>query len=230
MDHHDRRQSFRVPIDGALATCVGERNVETCWIHNLSRKGALLISYSEIPKETNLRVNLKLPRKPLLKLDAIVRRSSMSARNILGVQTAIEFCWLNDEEQDVIADTIEDCFSNYVRPTTIVCTSSKSEGRALIHTLQSIGIASIHELTALCALKRLMLTSQYLKAVVMGANLTGTTAMETASFLADNHPHLRRIFVGNPSWRTRIASRSLFHSIVHKPWTSEELQNALSGI
>jgi len=75
-----------------------------------------------------------------------------------------------------------------------------------------------------------MLTGPYLKAVIMGANLTGTTASDIASFLADHHPHLRRVFVGNPSWRTRVASQSLFHSVVHKPWTSGALQKALSGI
>ncbi|MCP4605301.1 MAG: hypothetical protein GY847_33080 [Proteobacteria bacterium] len=226
MEDLERRRSYRVKLGNAWAECCSAGSAGFFEVGNISGGGALLRGHSLFPEKTDVRVLLHIPGFKNMTLDSVVSRCDL--RMPSSPQVAIKFGFLSDDEKDVIADTVASSVIQELSPGVLICNSRRWEAKALAKTLYSIGYNPIRAITPLCAIRQLAHENQHIKAVILGMNLGKTSALETASFIAEYRPDIKLILVAKPNWRTLKAATSVMHDVVRKPWTAERLKKALA--
>ena len=221
----ERRRSYRVEAHRMMACCSSDRSAGLYRVDNLSRCGALLVGGPPIPEETPICMRLLLPDSRALSVDGVVTRLDMASE--ARPMMAVEFSALWDETHDLIADFIADEVVKAFGVRVLIGCSSERDCKALGKAVSSIGCSPVSVLTPLDLVHQLENRETPPVALVLTTNATGLEPLVIGSFLADNYPLMRRVLVGKPCWRTRQAAEQHFHVIVSKPWTPEQLKDAL---
>jgi hypothetical protein len=173
-------------------------------------------------------MQLLLPGCDPVSLDGTVLRSNGFIDE--SSHYAVGFGFLYADEQERIEDFIVQKLIHELSPVVLVAGTDGWEGKALIRSIRAIGYNPISVNTPLCVIRHLGFLKCPVNAIVLGTHFGQIGSLKIAAFLADYYPHIRRILVARPSWRTRQAADGLVHTIVRKPWTEEHLKEAIKGL
>lgn len=225
MGQFERRKTYRVEVENIWAQCFSDGAVGRYHVENLSHGGVLVRGEPTLPEETLLSVFLKLPGEEPLSVDGIVRRAE--GRRARQPGFAIEFGYLNDDEQDTLDDFIVAKVVRNLSPTVVIGSASAWERKALARSVKQLGYGSVAMATPLSVIRFLGAKKDSVAAVILGAQLGRIPALEFARYLQEAHPGLRRVLVTRSNGRRRQAAERLVHAVVRKPWTEESLEAAL---
>lgn len=228
MDQLERRRTYRINMPNVWAECSSNQDAGRYQVENLSQGGALLHGEPAFPIRTPLRIQLSIPGHRSVTVDGVVTRHYEKGSDT--PQLAVEFGYLSDEEQDTLEEAIAGEVIRELSPAVLVCDARDWEGSALARTIGSLGYTPIRVKTPLGLIRHLIAENPPIRAVVLGMHLRKTRVLDVVSFLAEYYPHVRRILVARPSWRTRKVASGMVHEIVRKPWTADMLRQALSSV
>jgi hypothetical protein len=187
-------------------------------VHDVSIGGCLLRGGLALPVSETVDVLLHLPHRAPLALSAKVLRSERltfvpgsvqqpnGTRNRESIPTSFEV-GLKFEHTTPIA---EDCLQDFVVETfarakaddgliALVVEPRHVERQALVRSLRELGRRAIGVATALDAVQLLGREGEHVDTVFIEAESSSLPSLELVEFLAHNHPHVRRVLVGEPS-------------------------------
>jgi hypothetical protein len=225
MGQFERRKTYRVEVENIWAQCFSDGSAGRYHVENLSHGGLLVAGKPNLPEETSLSVFLNLPGDEPLAVDGIVRRHER--RPTREPRFAIEFGYLNDDEQDTLDDFIVAKVVRSLSPTVVIGSASAWERKALARSVQELGYGTVSMATPLSVIRFLGSKKDNVAAVILGAQLGRISALEFARYLQEAHPTIRRVLVTRSNGRRRQAAERLVHAVVRKPWTEESLEASL---
>ncbi len=228
MANLERRRHYRADVADTWAHCSCDYAMGRYTVEDLSQSGVLLSQGPVLSVETQLRMQLLMPGCDPVSLDGIVLRSDGSIEQ--PAQYAVKFGFLAEDEQESIEEFIVRKMIHELSPVVLVAGTGGWEAKALIRSIRAIGYNPISVSTPLCVIRHLGFLKCPVSAIVLGTHFSQVGTLNVAAFLADHYPHIRRILVARPSWRTRQAADGIVHTIVRRPWTEEHLKDAIRGV
>ena len=214
----ERRHSFRVQVPARASIFHKGKLCGYFTVHDVSIGGCLLRGGLALPVSETVDVLLHLPHRAPLALSAKVLRSERltfvpgsvqqpnGTRNRESIPTSFEV-GLKFEHTTPIA---EDCLQDFVVETfarakaddgliALVVEPRHVERQALVRSLRELGRRAIGVATALDAVQLLGREGEHVDTVFIEAESSSLPSLELVEFLAHNHPHVRRVLVGEPS-------------------------------
>jgi hypothetical protein len=105
MQKADRRHYFRIEVNDTWAYCCGDKQGGRYKVENLGMGSAMLSGEPPLPLNTSFDLHLYFPDGESLRMDGfVVRHRECSPTKT--PQFAIDFGYLSDGEQDILADFI----------------------------------------------------------------------------------------------------------------------------
>lgn len=240
----ERRHSFRVQVPGRASVFHKGKLRGYYAVHDVSIGGCLLRGGHALPVSEVVDVLLHLPHRAPLALSARVLRSQRLASAHTGAVRADKHhdssfeMGLKFEHTTPIA---EDCLQDFVVETfarakaddgriALVVEPRHSERQALVRTLRELGRRSIGVATALDAVQLLGREGEHVDTVFIEAESSSLPSLELVEFLTHNHPHVRRVLVGEPSeiaasWVAQATGE--VHALLETPCDEESVHRVL---
>ncbi len=192
----DRRRSFRVHVP-ARATIWSKGELRGQYeLRDLSIGGCLLQGGSTRPVGEQVDVMLHLPHRTALALGARVKRSQ-------GQLVGLRFEEPTPRAEDCIQELVFEAITNEVDPNvrriSLVIEPQHAIRTQLVSSLRELGQRAIGVATALDAVQLLVEEGDLVGTAFIDASESTLPSLELLEFIAHNHPHVRRVLVGEPS-------------------------------
>jgi len=192
----DRRRSFRVHVP-ARATIWSKGEMRGQYdLRDLSIGGCLLQGPGQRPVGEAVDVMLHLPHRTALALGARVRRCT-------GKMLGLSFDAPTPRAEDCIQQLVFEAITNKVDPAvrkiSLAIEPERNLRSDLVHALRELGQRAIGVATALDAVQILVEEGDSIGAAFIDLSSPSLPATELAEFIANNHPRVRRVLVGEPS-------------------------------
>ncbi len=227
----ERRGSFRVKVSARAGVFHNGQLRGQYPVRDLSTGGCLL-SDVDTPQVVgdHVEVFLQLPRHNSVGVSARVRRM---ADDVM----ALSFEHATPRAEDTIQDLVLQAFvalrahgEDFV---ALVIEPSNTLRSALIDQLGTLGQPAIGVGTALDAVQILMEQAERVDCAFIQSRSAQVPSFEIVEFLAQHHPHIRRVLIGDAeevarSWRAE--PRELVHSLLELPASDRNLEHVLSRV
>jgi hypothetical protein len=237
----ERRHSFRVQVPARASVFHKGKLCGYYAVHDVSIGGCLLRGGLALPVSEIVDVLLHLPHRAPLALAARVQRSEMLA----GATKSHEPTASNSFEMGLrfehTTPKAEDCLQDFVVETfarareddgliSLVVEPRHVERQGLVRTLRELGRRAIGVATALDAVQLLGREGEHVDTVFIEAESSSLPSLELVEFLAHNHPHVRRVLVGEPpeiaaSWVAQATGE--VHALLETPCDQEAVHRVL---
>lgn len=232
-DGYNQRRHPRSEIAATAIVLTLTRYAGTYLVRNLSAGGALLVGDSLLHVGERIRILLQIHgTSPMSLVGEVVRHESRTEGERLfaitfgDVPAAVE-----DTIQQAVLRTLENVRGKQQCATVLVLDTSLESRLALERELQSLGHEAVSASTPLEAMSRLYSGQPRIETVIVDARLGHADGLEFLAFLADDHPHIRRVLMSG-DFRTAhliLAKRAKQpHAFLAKPWDRETLTRALA--
>jgi len=227
----DRRHSFRVRVPAHAGVWHKGKLCGYFSVRDLSIGGCLL-SGGGSAREVgdHVEVLLHLPRHNSVGVTAIVRRVDHDAMGL-------SFEHATPRAEDCIQDLVLEAFTTlrahaegYV---ALVIEPYETTRKALVLQLQELGQPAVGVATALDAVQVLMEQGERVDCAFIEAESLQVPSFELVEFLAQHHPRVRRILIGEVQelghhWLAEASGE--VHGVMELPCSNEQIQRVLSRI
>lgn len=240
----DRRHSFRVQVPGRASVFHKGKLRGYYAVHDVSIGGCLLRGGLALPVSEVVDVLLHLPHRAPLALSGRVLRSerlSTAHRATSRVEKMHEASFEVGLKFEHTTPRAEDCLQDFVVETfarakaddgqiALVVEPRHTERQALVRALRELGRRSIGVATALDAVQLLGREGEHVDTVFIEAESSSLPSLELVEFLTHNHPHVRRVLVGEPaeiaaSWVAQATGE--VHALLETPCDQESVHRVL---
>jgi len=221
-------------------------------VHDVSIGGCLLRGGLPLPVSELVDVLLHLPHRAPLALSARVLRSELLVSSNGSAPASVgkngrphETSAANSFEMGLrfehTTPKAEDCLQDFVVETfarakaddgliALVVEPRHVERQGLVRTLRELGHRAIGVATALDAVQLLGREGEHVDTVFIEAESSSLPSLELVEFLAHNHPHVRRVLVGEPSeiaasWVAQATGE--VHALLETPCDQEAVHRVL---
>jgi len=210
-------------------------------VHDVSIGGCLLRGGLALPVSEVVDVLLHLPHRAPLALTARVQRSELlagatkshepSASN--SFEMGLRFEHTTPKAEDCLQDFVVETFARAKEDDgliALVVEPRHVERQGLVRTLRELGRRAIGVATALDAVQLLGREGEHVDTVFIEAESSSLPSLELVEFLAHNHPHVRRVLVGEPSeiaasWVAQATGE--VHALLETPCDQEAVHRVL---
>lgn len=227
MHFPERRRTYRIVPEELWAVLIAEKAFGRYLVEDLSQRGALVRGGPPLSPETALTVELLLPDREPLTLDGKVIRRQRGGRRRGTPSLAVHFTAPSVDAEESLQDYIVGLVLKELGPRVLIGCSRERERSALATTVKALGCSPISVGTALELLLQLESSGGAPQAVILGSYLEGGMPADIGRYLAQTHPSIRRVLVSRPGWRPHVEAAEHFHKVTPKPWTQEDLGEAL---
>lgn len=215
----ERRHSFRVQVPARASIFHKGKLCGYYTVHDVSIGGCLLRGGLALPVSEAVDVLLHLPHRAPLALSARVLRSERltfvpgttalsngaRARESAAAnsfEVGLKFEHTTPIAEDCLQDVVVETFARAKADDgliALVVEPRHVERQALVRSLRELGRRAIGVATALDAVQLLGREGEHVDTVFIEAESSSLPSLELVEFLAHNHPHVRRVLVGEPS-------------------------------
>jgi hypothetical protein len=220
----ENRRSPRGQVSATVVLLADGRQLGSFRVLNLSGGGALLVGRAPAQRPAHLGVLVRLSTGRTVRAEALVVREETSNESSVF---AIEFAELSPEDRTAIDNVVLTAVEDEREPTVLVVAGG-AEGRPLRRQLGAIGQPSFAVSTREDAVRFLEAPNAVAVAIVdLGL---GADAPAVLSYLADQHPKIRRVVIteGAATKPGTGQGEGLAHATVTSPWTRDSLARAIS--
>jgi hypothetical protein len=237
----ERRHSFRVQVPARASVFHKGKLCGYYAVHDVSIGGCLLRGGLPLPVSEVVDVLLHLPHRAPLALTARVQRSELlagatkshepSASN--SFEMGLRFEHTTPKAEDCLQDFVVETFARAKEDDgliALVVEPRHVERQGLVRTLRELGRRAIGVATALDAVQLLGREGEHVDTVFIEAESSSLPSLELVEFLAHNHPHVRRVLVGEPSeiaasWVAQATGE--VHALLETPCDQEAVHRVL---
>lgn len=237
----ERRHSFRVQVPGRASIFHKGKLCGYYAVHDVSIGGCLLRGGLALPVSEVVDVLLHLPHRAPLALSARVLRSELLASSGKSHEPSASNSFEMGLRFEHTTPKAEDCLQDFVVETfarakaddgliALVVEPRHVERQGLVRTLRELGRRAIGVATALDAVQLLGREGEHVDTVFIEAESSSLPSLELVEFLAHNHPHVRRVLVGEPSeiaasWVAQATGE--VHALLETPCDQEAVHRVL---
>jgi len=223
----ERRREWRLPVAGsAIGTACGGWRAR---VHDLSRGGALLTGGPPLDVGERLHAAIVVDGHPHLSISGtVVRRTTNEAgQACLGIRFGHTSVAGQDRLDDVVAGVLQHASGAAV----LLVDPVRDERHSIAVLLRNTGARVVSAFTALGAVALLSSEEVAIDTLLVAADLTQTSGLELASFVADTHPEVRRVVMTRAATAPAIAALAAgrIHAVLDPPWTRERLLAAIAA-
>lgn len=204
----ERRHSFRVQVPARASVFHKGKLCGYFAVHDVSIGGCLLLGGLALPISELVDILLYLPHRAPLSLSARVLRSERVATsspersgNVPSFEMGLKFQHTSPKAEDCLQDIVVETFTRAKvedECTAVVIEPRHEQQEALVRTLRQLGRRAIGVATALDAVQLLGREGDHIDTVFIEAESSSLPSLELVEFLAQHHPHVKRVLVGAP--------------------------------
>lgn len=237
----ERRHSFRVQVPARASVFHKGKLCGYYAVHDVSIGGCLLRGSLPLPVSELIDVLLHLPHRAPLALSARVLRSDVLGKATRSHEPSASNSFEIGLKFEHTTPIAEDCLQDFVVETfasakaddgliALVVEPRHVERQGLVRTLRELGRRAIGVATALDAVQLLGREGEHVDTVFIEAESSSLPSLELVEFLAHNHPHVRRVLVGEPSeiaasWVAQATGE--VHALLETPCDQEAVHRVL---
>jgi len=237
----ERRHSFRVQVPARASVFHKGKLCGYFAVHDVSIGGCSLRGKLALPVSELVDVLLHLPHRAPLALSARVLRSESLAtssaaheRNAnASVEMGLRFEHTTPKAEDCLQDFVVETFTSAKVDddlVAVVVEPRHAERQALVRTLRELGRRAIGVATALDAVQLLGREGEHVDTVFIEAESSNLPSLELVEFLAQHHPRIRRVLVGEPNeiaaaWVAQATGE--VHALLETPCDPEAVHRVL---
>jgi hypothetical protein len=226
----DRRHSFRVRVPARAAVWRKGKLCGYFAVQDLSIGGCLLCGLHTRPIGDQLDLLIHLPHGNSMAVSAVVRRVADQAMGVSFERTTPR---AQDFIQDLVLEALATLRADAEGHMALVIEPNAEARNALIQQLARCGQRAVGVATALDAVQLLVEHAERVDSAFIEAESQHLPSFELVEYLAQHHPRVRRVLVGQPqglsSYWTAEASGEV-HALLETPSSDEAAQRVLSRI
>jgi len=225
----ERRRSYRVELTARASLWQRGELRGSYSVSDLSMGGCAVSDGPQRALGEVFDVMLHVPHRVPLAIPARVQRVNGKSMGLaFEKRTSRAEDWIQDVVVDAIAKVRE-----YGRHVALVIEPRDKERLSLVRTLQELGQRAIGVATALDAVQLLVEEGERVDTAFVEAESDTLKSQELIEYLANHHPHVRRILVGEPeniqaNWVVEATGE--VHALLETPCDREVLRKLISRI